>query len=237
MEATTVQNLTFELAGGGVEVTLAIDDQGGAHSLRFTEDGDTREFAGDDITTGTSDEGMRVSVLLEAGLTDAPVVRLSVLVPAVIVSDESPVDVTAAAVRSTRRSRFGGDRPGPQQSYEVFALSGTASDGEAGGGAYPCRDWSAFHGSRPPAPKTLRVTGTCTFPTTGYRVELDRAEPQGINPKILLLNKTVIKPPDDAVTGPGTSHVEASYEEVTDVEYDSVTILPGGPTIPVQPLG
>jgi len=233
MEATTVQSLTFELGGGGIGVTLAIDAQGGAHSLRFTEDGETREFSGEDITAGTSDEGTRVSVLLEAGLTDAPVVRFSVLVPAVIVGDESPVDVTAAAVRSTRRSRFGGDRPGPQQSYEVFALSGTASDREAD----TCRDWSAFHGSRPPAPKTLRVTGTCTFGTTGFRVELERAEPQGINPKILLLNKTVIKPPDGAITAPKIAHVEARYEEVTDVEYDSVTILPGGPTIPVQALG
>ncbi|MCA1569834.1 MAG: hypothetical protein LC798_05830 [Chloroflexi bacterium] len=233
MEATTVQNLTFELGGGGIEVTLAIDDQGGAHSLRFTEDGDTREFSGEDITAGTSDEGTRASVLLEAGLTDAPVVRFSVLVPAVIVRDESPVDVTAAGVRSTKRSRFGGDRPGPQQSYEVFALSGTAFDDEAD----TCRNWSAFHGSRPPAPKTLRVTGACTFGTTGFRVELERAEPQGINPKILLLNKTVIKPPEGAITAPKIAHVEARYEEVTDVEYDSVTILPGGPTIPVQPLG
>ena len=34
----------------------------------------------------------------------------------------------------------------------------------------------------------LRVTGDVTEPTTGWTVKLERASPQGINPKILLLN-------------------------------------------------
>jgi hypothetical protein len=35
------------------------------------------------------------------------------------------------------------------------------------------------------------VTGKCTFLTDGYAVRLERAEPQGINPAILLLNRIV----------------------------------------------
>ncbi len=31
--------------------------------------------------------------------------------------------------------------------------------------------------------------------------------------------------------------VEARYEEMTEFEYETVTILPDGPTIPVEPLG
>jgi hypothetical protein len=84
----------------------------------------------------------------------------------------------------------------------------------------------------PPGPKTLRVTGTCTFPTTGYTVQLRRHAPQGINPKDLLLDKIVI-PPSGPVAQVITD-VEVRYEEITDVEYDTVTILPDGPSVPVQ---
>lgn len=99
----------------------------------------------------------------------------------------------------------------------------------------PCFDWSAFHGSRPPAPRVLQVAGTCRFPTGGYTVELVRHEPQGINPEDLLLDLVVHEPTGgvpDVIT-----EVEARYQETTETEYKTVTILPEGPTIPVHPLG
>ena len=98
-----------------------------------------------------------------------------------------------------------------------------------------CRNWSAWHGSRPPAAPVLTVVGECTFPTAGYSVELRRHEPQGINPRDLLLDLVVHEP-----TGPVAQVIttlEARYEEKTDFDYESVTILPDGPSIPIEKVG
>lgn len=95
-----------------------------------------------------------------------------------------------------------------------------------------CRDWSAWHDHQPPGPPTLHVRGECEFPSAGYAVELRRRELQGINPKALLLDRIVHEP-----SGPVSqvvTVVEARYEEETDFEYDTVTILPDGMSVPVQ---
>jgi hypothetical protein len=93
-----------------------------------------------------------------------------------------------------------------------------------------CSDWVAFHDHQPPGPATLRVTGTCRFGRAGYVVALRRAEPQGVNPADLILELTIDEPELGADV---LTEVEARYEEVTDLEYDTVSIRPG-PTIPVQ---
>ncbi len=95
-----------------------------------------------------------------------------------------------------------------------------------------CRDWSAWHDHEPPGPPVLHVRGECEFPTAGYSVELRRHVPQGINPRDLLLDLIVHEP-----SGPAAdviTVVEARYREETDVEHDTVTILPDGPSIPVE---
>jgi hypothetical protein len=100
---------------------------------------------------------------------------------------------------------------------------------------WKCSDWSAWHGSRPPAPPVLTVVGEYTFSTAGYSVDLTRHEPQGINPEYLLLDLVVHEP-----IGPVAqviTTVEARYEEETDFEYETVTILPDGPSMPVRKLG
>ena len=93
-----------------------------------------------------------------------------------------------------------------------------------------CSDWVAFHDHEPPGPATLRVSGTCRFGRTGYVVSLSRAEPQGVNPADLILDLRIEEPDIGAEV---LNEVEVRYEEVTDVEYDTVSIRPG-PTIPVQ---
>jgi hypothetical protein len=75
-----------------------------------------------------------------------------------------------------------------------------------------CSDWSATIQYN-----TLRVHGQCTFPTPGFKVSLEKKEPEGINPAILLLEKTVFAP-----TGIEAQHVatiEVSFEEQTTVPY------------------
>ena len=100
-----------------------------------------------------------------------------------------------------------------------------ASDAEALPGK--CRDWKALLG-----PGVLVVDGWCTFPTAGYTSELRRAEPQGSNPEDLLLERVVTVP--EGYQPAVIRAVEMHYEEQTDVEYKTVTILPDGLTLEVQ---
>jgi hypothetical protein len=95
-----------------------------------------------------------------------------------------------------------------------------------------CRDWEAWHDRMPGSQPALHVTGRCEFPTSGYAVRLERAEPQGINPRDLLL-ELVVTPPTGPVTQVVTE-VEARYDEETDAEYDTVTIRPDGPQLEVK---
>ena len=93
-----------------------------------------------------------------------------------------------------------------------------------------CADWSAtLHADH------LKVQGQCTFPTPGFKVHLKKKEPQGINPLILLLEKTVTAP-----TGIEPQHVvtiSVSFEEHTTTHYHEVDILPDGTRIKVKHAG
>lgn len=97
----------------------------------------------------------------------------------------------------------------------------------------PCGDWSAFLDIQPPGPPVLRVRAICTFGTAGYTATLERREPQGFNPRDLLLDLTVTAP-----TGPVAqviSEVEVRYEEETTAgAFDTVTIVPDGISVPVR---
>lgn len=95
-----------------------------------------------------------------------------------------------------------------------------------------CRDWTAVHDHQPPGPSVLRVHGTCRFDTAGFGVELRRHDPQGINQRDLLLDRIVHSP-----TGPVPdviTEVDVDYSEETEFDYQTVTILPDGPSIDVQ---
>jgi hypothetical protein len=235
VEARSDRGLVFELSGEGVEITLEVDQEGGrARRLSFRSDQDQRDFSGDEIGVEQSAEGTRATVLLESGATDLPGVRFTVIVPTVALGGETSFAVSAAGVRTTSRSLFGGRRLGPRQSYEAVTLAGSVSVVDpvtpGNGTQGECRDWRATHDLRPPGAK-LVVTATCTFPTPGYTVELRRREPQGINPADLLLDKVVTEPA--GVAADVLNDIQVRYEEDTDFEYKTVTILPG-PTIDVE---
>jgi Domain of unknown function (DUF6438) len=95
-----------------------------------------------------------------------------------------------------------------------------------------CEGWTAWHDHMPPGPSVLHVQGVCTFGTPGYVVELRRHEPQGINPFDLLLDR-IVTPPDGPVTDVVTE-VEVRYDEETEFDYQTVTILPDGPSVRVE---
>ena len=96
----------------------------------------------------------------------------------------------------------------------------------------PCADWKAWHDRQPGHPATLHVTGECTFNTSGYSVELRPASPQGINPKIYILDR-IVHAPTGAVLQVITK-VPVHYVEQSKAVYTEATILPDGVTVPVK---
>ncbi|HKR01644.1 MAG TPA: hypothetical protein VJT09_13275 [Pyrinomonadaceae bacterium] len=96
-----------------------------------------------------------------------------------------------------------------------------------------CEGWVAVQDNMPPGPPRLYVTGKCTFPTSGYKVTLKEAAPQGKNPAILLLNKIVTPP--TGIVRPVETTVDVRFDKKkATTRYKSVTILPDGGTVKVQ---
>lgn len=98
--------------------------------------------------------------------------------------------------------------------------------------SYRTKDFTAFVSAIPPGPRKLIVAGTVVVGHPGHRVTLKPAQPQGFNPRILLMNLTV-----ERVEGnfpQVVTDVPVRYEEVGPADYDRVTILPDGIDLPVQ---
>ncbi|MFI5841677.1 hypothetical protein ACIA8K_18405 [Catenuloplanes sp. NPDC051500] len=101
------------------------------------------------------------------------------------------------------------------------------------GSALPIEaEWTAFVNRQPPGPFTLRVAGRLQMPTPGYTVTLTRTSPQGFNPRDLLLDLEVVPPA--GIVAQVVTEVEVTYKERTEAGFDTVTILPGGPSIKVE---
>jgi hypothetical protein len=121
----------------------------------------------------------------------------------------------------------------PSSNEEVSAVE--ASDADTSAEAVKpvpgkCKDWKAGYMNG-----TLMVRGWCTFPSSGWSMELRHAEPQGANPKDLLLERVVAL--QEGIQADVIRVIEVEYDEKTDAEYDTVTILPDGPTVEVERPG
>jgi hypothetical protein len=113
------------------------------------------------------------------------------------------------------------------------AAEKSAGKSGAKGVAGRCAGWRAVQNKMPPGPPRLTVAGRCTFPTPGYKVTLREAVPQGINPAILLLKKTVRRPTGIVLQVITTIPVRFVKKNAT-TRYTHVTILPEGKTIKVR---
>jgi hypothetical protein len=89
-----------------------------------------------------------------------------------------------------------------------------------------CRDWKALLG-----PGVIVVDVWATFGSAGWNMELRRAEEQGDDPEELVLERVVTYP--EGYQPPVTRGLEVHWEEPTDVEYKTVTIVPDGMTLEV----
>ncbi len=97
-----------------------------------------------------------------------------------------------------------------------------------------CSGWQAVLDRRLSGPATLRVTGECVFPAPGYKAELVRRVPQGINPYILILDRQVRAPMKTTARAKMT--LEVRYEKSTNTSYQTVNIQPDGIDIPVNDI-
>jgi hypothetical protein len=73
----------------------------------------------------------------------------------------------------------------------------------------------------------------CEFPTAGFKVTLKRKAPQGINPKILILERVVTAPSGHVIQVVTVEHLTFS-DEVAVNQFTEVTILPDGVAVPVK---
>ena len=90
--------------------------------------------------------------------------------------------------------------------------------------------WANAMPGPPGAARKLHVSAVAVLPSPGYSAELVAAEPQGFNPRILLLRLKV-------VSRAGTFPAVIVRQPVTfeaDAAYDRVTILDFGIDVPVQ---
>lgn len=88
--------------------------------------------------------------------------------------------------------------------------------------------------ARPGRPAVLVVEGGCTLGSSGYEVSLVRHEPQGAVAEDLLLDLVLKEPGPDAEVLPVLTTYPVRYEEESDVLFETVTILPDGPSVRVK---
>src|ERR1700730_4454760 len=92
--------------------------------------------------------------------------------------------------------------------------------------------WTAGLDTMPPEKPRMTVKGVCTCPTSGFKTSLRKANPQGINPDILLLD-LVTDPPTNIVNQVVTNY-DVTYHEKDSQRYTEVTILPCNITVSVK---
>jgi hypothetical protein len=133
--------------------------------------------------------------------------------------------------------RIGGTVGGIVNARDVtvtISATGSLRREERGQSASQCGDWYAWHDRMPGKKPTLHVVGRCAFPTAGYTVELEPANPQGINPSIYLLNKVIHSPTAGDQTTNDPFIVNIHYREETRAVYTHVQIMPDNTAVAVQ---
>ncbi|WPO39447.1 hypothetical protein [Tardiphaga sp. 42S5] len=94
--------------------------------------------------------------------------------------------------------------------------------------------FKAWIDKQPPGPNKLIVVGKIEVNTGGWKATLKPAEPQGINPDILILQLATIEPTGNVIQVIST--IDARYEQSPSArDYTDVTIMHGATsfTIPV----
>ena len=117
----------FELRGADAELTYRATDAPQDRTLSFRDAEHDRSFSGAEIRTQQSELGEQVTVgLLDA--PDAPLVKLTLLVPPVNLGQSSETVIETVAIISTHREAAFTPQPpeGQLTTYKSLCLTGTA---------------------------------------------------------------------------------------------------------------
>lgn len=127
---------------------------------------------------------------------------------------------------------------GPGYSDRVRYVPPSAPEPGKGGKPFlELKDFHAIENRMPPGPTSFYVVGTVVFPTLGYEVALEPAAPQGINPRILILDLLVTPPSGPAGTQIDSKSVRWDRDDASTGAYERVSIRYQGEivrTVPVQ---
>ena len=93
------------------------------------------------------------------------------------------------------------------------------------------KNFHAIHDMMPPPPDSFYVSGEVVVPTLGYVATLKEASPPGINPKILLLDLSVVAPTGPAPRAIDTLDVRYDLGQPYDGSYEQVDIRCGSNVI------
>lgn len=125
------------------------------------------------------------------------------------------------------------DRVVGSASLDVSSLGGV-QPGDGKDMPLDTSDWYAWVNAMPPGPARFHVTGVVTMPTPGYDVKLAPAEPQGFNPRDLILELSIARRPGLWPQVVTAIPVRFDIDPYGD-EYDSVLVrLPDGSGIPLR---
>jgi hypothetical protein len=83
-------------------------------------------------------------------------------------------------------------------------------------------DWYAWMNRMPGGPGSFHVNGVVHLPTPGYEAHLERAAPQGINPRELILDVKVT--PRPGVWPQVITPASLRFDEESAIDYDGVLI-------------
>jgi hypothetical protein len=93
--------------------------------------------------------------------------------------------------------------------------------------------FKAWINKMPGSQPKLIVTGKAEVPTTGWSGSLERAVPQGINPRILILDACLVEP--TGKVNQLVSEVDLRFEESPPAnEYTDVTVRLDGDEVTVK---
>jgi hypothetical protein len=226
-------DLYFDLAGEELDVRLVTGGRSGL-ALQLDLPGSHHDLHGDELEVKKTGIGTLVTGVLEQ-VPGSPQTDFSLLIPDLVVDPRfnNPQEVEVLALRT----RHGDIPPGPIephgvfQGHTVFELSGNVTWIKPAP-PMPGQGWSVDTSNRTAGVNDLVVTGTFQVPGPGYRSWLRRASRQDRPGKELRLQLTIYEPTEPMPEAPTT--LDASYREIGCNWYDTVTIVPDGPSIPVE---
>lgn len=119
----------YELSCDGVVLTYSTSSITGAALVYFRDSQREVNASGQEIRTISTELGTQVTIALEV-IPDLHTVTITLLVPGINLGTQFEVDFDTVAIETTHHTSIGGPAlvVGPQQTYRVIVLHGTAKD-------------------------------------------------------------------------------------------------------------